>query len=383
MIVTNFAYGTGPYLRSTELAIAFNDEWEQAGYERLGIVVPWVYGEQQKRVMLEEFGAYENEHPGQILLDRELGSLLRSVFYADSAYERALEKWIMLAQSVSEKANKHLSGSLAVETLAGERREVNGKDIRIELSRCPRIRYDVAPSYFFSFAYVGDILQRAEEIREIAVDKELLKRGVKIADAVETVQRMRCMAYPATFAYLGEKEPRYADEILVPPLVSPQKSNGDAIGQGIFVTITGIPGLERLYADAKRLGIRLYSNDPPQLPGSIKALPSIIPNQKILFQFARAGWSSIWISMMSGTPLVVPAYDAKDDPEIYFNNRSVEELQLGVIYRGQTIETILKESSRIKASYERMRKEILNRWGTLDGNRYCAKLFAGDFLRGQ
>ena len=380
MIVTNFAYGTGPYLRSTELAIAFNDELEKAGQKRLGIVVPWVYGEQQKRVMWEEFSAHDQVHPGEILLDRELGSLLRSIFYADTTYERALEKWVALCRSISDKAHGHLSSQFAVETMTGEKQMVDGRDVKVELSRSPRIRYDVAPAYFSSFAYVAEILEQAKHAGEIAVESKLLERGVKIADWVETEQRVRCMAYPATFAFLTPREPRYADEMLVPPLVFPPKANTDNLQQGIFVTITGIPGLERLYADAKRLGIRLYSNDPDQVPGSTKALPHIIPNEKILFQFARAGWSSIWISMMCGTPLVVPEYDSEDDPEIYFNNRSVEELQLGVIYQGQTIETILKESTRIKESYERMKKEILDRWGTLDGNRYCATLFARDFL---
>lgn len=380
-IVTNFAYGTGPYLRTTDLAIAVNDELEQRGHARFGIIVPWVYGERQKRVMLEEFATHEKNHPGEIVLDAALGALLRSVFYANTTYEQALSKWVDSYKQVSDIAHRHLSGMIDVETLSGEKLQINGKDIVMELSRSPRVRFDVAPAYFTSFAYVGEILERTRGIKEIDVPLDLLKKGIEAANWVEKDQRMRAIAWPATFAYLGEHTPRYRGEILVPPIAPPPKPNDDAIDQGVFVTITGIPGLERLYADAKRLGLKLYSNDTHTVAGSTRALPHIIPNKNMALQFARAGWSSIWISMISGTPLVVPDFDAKDDPEIYFNNRSVEELDLGVVFRGQSLEDILKKTPRIKESYRKMREAILTRWGTLDGNQYCAKLFADDFYR--
>ncbi|MDP3770280.1 MAG: hypothetical protein U1A25_02945 [Candidatus Sungbacteria bacterium] len=414
-IVTNFAYGTGPYLRTTDLAIAFNDELEKAGRERMGIIVPWVYGEKQKRVMLEEFAVHEKKYAGEILLDKKLGELLRSVFYADCTYEEALRAWVKQYREVSLQAYHHFSFNFEVETLGGEKRTVDGTKISVELNRSPRIRYNVAPSYFTSFAYLGDILERAQKVPEIAVDPELLKKGVEAANWIERIQKMRCMAWPATFAYLKpylrhaehseaslederirsfanarvlkdlrddtEKGGRYNDEILVPPIAPPPKPNNEEIDPGIFVTITGIPGLERLYADAKRLGLKYYSNDTEAVPGSIHALPHIIPNTRIALQFARSGWSSIWISMISGTPLVVPEFDSHDDPEIYFNNKSVEELGLGIVYRGQPLEEILKETPRIKESYKKVTEVIMKRWGTLDGNRYCAKMFVEDYLK--
>ncbi len=379
-IVTNFAYGTGPYLRTTDLAVAVNDELERRGHMRLGIIVPWVYGEKQKRVMWEEFAGHEKKYPGEIMLDAELGALLRSVFYGDATYEQALLKWTDSYVFISDAAHQHLSGECEVETLFGEKRRASGKDIIMELSRSPRIRYDVAPAYFTTFAYIAEILEHSRGVKEIDVSFDLLEKGIKAANWVEGNQRIRVIAWPATFAYLGELPLRYEGEILVPPLAPLPRPNDDIIDPGVFVTITGIPGLERLYADAKRLGLKLYSNDTDAVSGSVHALPHIIPNKNVAFQFARAGWSSIWISMISGTPLVVPDFDAKDDPEIYFNNRSVEELGLGVVFRGQSLEDILKEVPRIKESYKKIREKIIARWGTLDGNRYCAKLFADDFL---
>lgn len=389
-IVTNFAYGTGPYLRTTDLAIAFNDELERHGHGRMGIIVPWVYGQKQRRVMLEEFRAYDATHPGEILLDAELGALLGSVFYGGMTYEQALCRWVASARDVSQRARDHLSGMIDARTLSGELRQINGKNIVIELNRSPRIRYDVAPPYFTSFASIAEILERAQRVKEIAVAPDLLHKGIAVADWVERDQRMRAIAYPGTFSYAtsphkmydiaSRTSERYQNGVLVPPIAPLPRINHDEMEPGIFVTVTGIPGLERLYADARRLGLTIYSNDTAAVPGSRQALPWVIPNKNILLQFARSGWSSVWISMIAGTPLVVPDFDPKDDPEIYFNNRAVEELGIGIVYRGQPLEEILKESDHVKSTSARLVEDIKARWGTLDGNRYSARLFAYDFL---
>lgn len=378
-IVTNFAYGTGPYLRTTELALAFNDELERRGKERLGVIVPLVYGEKQKRIMLEEFFSNADE----IFLDEKLGALLKSIFYGDIPYKEALQKWSGNVREVSEEARKYLSGKIQVISLSGKAVEIDGGDIVLELNRSPRIRYDVAPAYSTTFGYIGEILENVQNVSaaHIAIDRELLNGGIKAADWVEGKQNIRAVAYPATFSWDQVYRPRYTDEVLTPPIMRPYAANTEEFEPGIFVTITGIPGLERLYEDARRLGLKLYSNDVNTVPGSIKKLPHVIPNKNTIFQFARSGWGSVWLSMISGTPLVVPDFDPKDDPEIYFNNLAVKKLGIGIVYRGQKLEEILVEAPKIKANSKKLCDEIIFRWGTLDGNQYCAKIFAEAFIR--
>jgi len=379
-IITNFAYGTGPYLMTADLAIAFNNELEKQGQERLGIIIPWVYGEKQKKIMLEEFSEHEKKYPGEILLDAKLGEILKSIFYGNNTYEEALNKWVKSFDGACQKANRYLSGVLETKALFGNKTEINGKNIVVELHRSPRILYNVAPSYFSSFAYIAEILEQALGRKEIAINKDLLLKGVEIANRVEQNQKLHCIAYPATFSYDKDYQPRYATEILVPPITRLPQLNSDLIDPGIFVTITGIFGLEQLYAEVKYLGIRLYSNDAKAVAGSIQASPHIISNQNILFQFARSGWSSVWLSMLSETPLIIPEFNPQDDPEIYFNNRAIEESGIGIIYRGQSLKNILQKAEDIKRTDANFKDEILNRWGILDGNRYCARLFVKDFL---
>jgi len=381
-IVTNFAYGTGPYLRTADLAVAFNDEIERQGESRFGVIVPWIYGERQRRVMLEHFASHVRNNPREILLDERLGLLYKKVFYGTHTYEEALRKWTDESLVVSQEATHYLRGDLVVETLGGEKVNIKGQSIALELARSPRLAFAVVPAYFTSFAYIEDILDRAQGEADIAVPMKLLKKGKEVARSVEEKYTSHCIAYPATFAYLGKQSLKYSDEIVVPPIAPLPKIDEKAkINRGIYVTVTGIPGLERLYREAAELGLQLYSNFPDSVPGSLGATPECIGHKNILLHFARAGWSSIWHSLCTATPLIVPRHDPKDDPEIFFNNACVDHLGIAKIYEGQSLQELLRSSDGLRQKSTALTEAVIKKFGTFDGNSYCAELFAKDFLK--
>lgn len=378
-LLTNFAYGTGPYLRTTELAIALNHKFEATGAERLGVIVPWVYAGKQKRIMLEEFGAHEAAHPGEILLDSRLGELLGRVFYTgERAYEAALGRWVEGEGAISREAQEYLKGELDLEDLAGDRRKVRGAEIVLELARAPRVRFGVAPVYNVAFGYTSEILEHVleEPPSAIAVDRDLVRKAIPLARSIESEAVFHGLAEPGTFSYLAGRAPRYPTEIAIPPTIAPPKPSAGPLAEGIYVTITGIPGLERLYAEARNLGLKLYSNDPVAVPGSERLLPYAVANPRIKLQFARSGWGSVWLSQLSGTPFVAPDFDPADDPEIYFNNRCIESLGLGVIYRGQPLAELLDQAERLRPGIATLNERLRKRFGTLDGNAYAARLIA-------
>ena len=382
-IVTNFVYGTGPYLRTTELALAINGEMEKRERPRFGIIIPWVYGEKQKRIMLEEFGEINRKFPGEIWLCAELGKILNRIFYDNNTYEQALGLWIDNFEKLSGEVSKLLAGQIEVESLDGQKQVINGSDIELELSRAGRIKYGIEASYSVTFGNVSEILKNTLDVseKEIAVDRNLVKEAIKIAEDVESRYKFTCLAYPGTFSFLENREP-VGNKISIPPTIYLPKPNSDPIQEGIFITITGIPGLERLYKEAKDLGLKLYSNDPSTIPGSEKLLPRIIPNPRIKLQFARSGWGSIWLSQLSGTPFVCPEFDPLDDPEIYFNNKCVEKLGLGIVYRGQPLSEILVEAEKLRPKIKKINQDLLDKFGTYNGNEYAAKIIIDDFLSG-
>lgn len=381
-IITNFAYGTGPYLRTTELALTINEQLGSQGRERFGIIVPWVYGKKQKRIMLEEFSAANQKYPGEILLCARLGEILKTIFYGDNTYQQALEIWADKFTEVNSAATNYLKGDIEVEDLGERNRKVvSGQDIVIELSRSGRVKYGLPLSCGVSFGHVSEILKNtlAVSTNEIAVDRELVKRVIPLAEEIESQYRFMAIAHPGTFSYLESRQP-YPREISIPPTIYPPVPNNDDIAEGIYVTITGIPGLERLYQEAQKLGLKIYSNDTKAVPGSEKLLPHVVPNPKIKLQFARSGWGSVWLSMLSETPFVCPEFDPKDDPEIYFNNLCIEKLGLGIVYRGQSLKEMMTQAEKMKPAGRAFNQGLLEKFGTLDGNHYTAKLIVEDFL---
>lgn len=379
-IITNFVYGTGPYLRTTELAIAINSEFEKQEKENMGIIIPLVYGEKQKRIMLEEFIEYDRKNPGMILLDPGLGEILKKIFYGERSYEEALRTFVVQHDVLSKEAHEHLSGDFEVIDLQGKKLSVNGKNIALEVNRSPRILFNVAPAYSVTFGYMSEILESvAEESRKnIALDPVLANQALHIAENIEASHVFHALSHPGTFSYRTQTA-HFTDEILIPPTITPPTSSTKKIPEGIYVTITGILGLERLYEEARKLGLKLYSNDIKAVPGSEYLSPHYIPNPNIKLQFARSGWGSVWLSQLSGTPFVAPDFDPKDDPEIYFNNICIEKLGLGVIYRGQSLVEILNESEKLKPSIQKLNQELLGQFGTLNGNEYAAKKIVEKF----
>ena len=86
--------------------------------------------------------------------------------------------------------------------------------------------------------------------------------------------------------------------------------------------------------------------------------------------------------MLSGTYFVCPEFDPKDDPEIYFINRCVEKLGLGAVYRGQSLSDLINEAESLKPRIKTFNQKLLSQFGTLDGNRYAAKLIVEKLLSG-
>jgi len=202
-IILNFTHGNGPFLRTTELAIAINDLLEKKGLDRFGIIVPWVYRERQRTVMKENFTDVIKKHPNEILLDKNIGSHLGLLFYGEKTYEESLIALADNHESIGGKINEYLSGGLEVENFSGEKFSIKKENIAMEINRCPVIGFNVGPSYFTSFAYMSEILERSLGEDKISIDKDVLNRLIPYYSSLEKKQSMQFIAEPSTFSYMG------------------------------------------------------------------------------------------------------------------------------------------------------------------------------------
>lgn len=380
-IVTNFAHGNGPFLRTTELALALNAELERRGRKRLGILVPWVYGERQRRIMREQFASENAARPGEIVLDKKLGQILNSVFYEGGSFEAAVKTWIDRVDAAGEKARAHLKAEISAEDLDGNQVELNGKQIALELQRSPRVRYGVAPAYCVTFAHFDDILRAAlnEPAGTFAIDPSVIKEALKKAETIEAGTHLHCVSVPD----LCDKISRDGETVDIPPTVSVPPGNEEVSQEGIYVTVTGIAGLDRLYRESSRWNLKIYTNEPEKVAGGAKATPAALKSPKIRFHFGRSGWGSVWLSQLTETPFVAAAYDPSDDPEIHFNNRWLERAGIGSVDRGEPMDAILGRENAARENVRRINRSLRERFGTLDGNLVAARHIGNRFLKGE
>ncbi|MFH1711799.1 MAG: hypothetical protein ABH846_01005 [Patescibacteria group bacterium] len=383
-IIVNFLHGNGPYLRTTELAVAVNDSLEKRGLPRLRIIVPWVYKLRQYEIIKQNFQHVLRRDPNEILLDRHLGELLGPLFYNEEKFEDTLNKLLTQSDSISRRLREYFAAGLKVENLAGEEIEVSEKDIVMEINRCPLLSFGVKPSYYTGFGYMSEILEKAMTEKAVAADRKLLKKGSEYYKKAETDQALHFIAEPATFAYLGDRPKTYADEIMTPPN-SNQSLKSNTLQKlltrrGAYVTITGVYSRAHLFNEMYRVGLKIYTHKPSLIQKSRRAAPSIILHKNILLQFARIGWGSAWLSFFTRTPLITMPFYSHDDPEVYFNNVCIEKVGLGKIYNGESVKELLNWSGEYRANADKMENYLLQKYGTVRGVPYTAEKIAEHFL---
>lgn len=347
-IIINPSYGNNPYLRATEIALKVKEILE----EEFVIVVPHVYGKQQERILEEEF-----KGDTSIILDEKFGTILKQIFFGGDSYQEHLSHWIEHSDFVGKQAHDYLSTTY---------------DIAMEISRSPLIALGIQPAYYTSFSRTSSLLGRAAGKEGIAINDDDLKQAAKLRKKIEDPYALHFITVPGTF------EPEKND-IPIPLTMALPLVSGDAVKEGIYVTLSGIPkaDVDVMKEIANHFGTRLYTNDTSKLPNATWAPQNIIASPRIIAHIARPGWGSTWMSLCTDTPLIMPPYNLHDDPEIYFNIRRIEELGIGAVFQGQSLGEVLKQKPGIAA----YRKNLEKRFSGLDGCSIAARKIAEDFLR--
>jgi len=365
-IITNFAYGTGPYIRITELAFAVNDYLDKEGHEPLQIILPHVYGDKQRRILVEEFG--DRVKPEEVILDSDLGSLFRQTFYENESYEEYLSRWINDHYQWETEINSYLNSTY-------------GEEIAFEISRSPRISLSVSPAYFTSFGSLSEILDRSSSNPDIDIANKVLRTASDAFSHIESQYHRKFISEPGTFQ-TDKKTTSYADFERIPPLSSPPKKIPEPDhGAGIYVTVTGIPGLNCLYSDVAASDYHIYTNDGSTIFDATEAPPWIVGHEKIKWHVARSGWGSVWLSIFTETPLLIPEWQDGDDPEIFYNNRRLEDLGIAQTYTGQSLEELHQFRSDCIDNMKNLKQDIRQAHGTLDGVDLVAKGISRHFLK--
>ena len=206
---------------------------------------------------------------------------------------------------------------------------------------------------------------------------------IQIANKIEENKNIILLSEPSIFSYESNKK-RWREEIFTPPFTHPPKNNTEEISNGMYIMVSGIEGLRKFFDVAKNFNIILYCPPYTNLEGANNSYPpEIVSNPNIKYQFARTGWSTVWWSHMSETPLITFPYQKYDDPEIFFNERTVKKLNLATIYNEgiDNPEDILKIADSKVNNLKYVNSRLLENYGTIDGIEYMSRIIC-DFLDG-
>lgn len=188
------------------------------------------------------------------------------------------------------------------------------------------------------------------------------------------------MPEPFVFSYDMKRQKR-EKEIFTPPFIHFPSERSENVPAGMYVMLTGIDGLRSLFERVHKFGIKLYC--PPfvkDIEGADNRFaPDFVANPNIKYQFARTGWSTVWWSHMTQTPLITPKYVQGDDPEIYFNEKSVSKLGIASLFDGSSNpEEVLRQADLQKEKMRNLNRRLSENYGTLDGMNYTAKIIVDD-----
>src|SRR5206468_418248 len=86
------------------------------------------------------------------------------------------------------------------------------------------------------------------------------------------------------------------------------------------------------------------------------------------------GWGTGWQALQLEKPWLVTPYQPGDDPEIYFNNMTIEALKLGRVIGSEGVKAgeLNRMAQDISPGLKSLNGAIRKKFGTTDGIKYIA-----------
>jgi hypothetical protein len=380
-ILTNFTHGYGPFIRTTECALAVARVIERITGERQTVVVPWVYGEAQRRILREE---WPDAHD-KVVLDAALGHAHASVTYGAMSYAESLTVWLGERSRAEDTLAELLARPRTGETLDGKEVPLARAGVSLVITRAPRLRVRGMPAYGVGFGHVSDILQQAlaEPGLVASPNRRLFDSAAHAFRQVEAEHRLHLIADPGTASVWNAPPRTLPREVVTPPTISLPPAPDLMVDQpAVYASVSGVQGRSSMVTSAREFGLEVYTNAPEHLPGGMRATPGVLRLPSFMFHYARPGWGAIWTTVLAGVPLVMPPPSGDDDPEIVFNTRWVERVGVGVVDIGQKAAELCAQVDQLRSSVAQERARVADRFGTLDGVSFVAEQIAADWLEG-
>lgn len=311
-IFVNPVHGNEPYILGTLIANDLSLRLREKR-EDIMVIVPNIYGQRQEKILVEH-GLKSN-----IVLDKRLGEFYKPILFKDGDFRRHIDDLIEERDEVESRIRSYL-------------KQEYGK-IDLEINAGSRIVSEAEAYYVFP-ALLSQILEHTINEKELSVfDGEKLQKCLNNIKKVEAVYKKIFIPSFHTFSFEEYKQ-TLPNQIFTPPLKSvPHKNVKEIPRNSVYCMLSGTGSeLDSMYGRAAVLQDEGYTVIVPpwaQTDKFTKETPDIISNKNIVKVIARAGWGTMWTSQQAGKDFEPIPYTQGDDPEIYFNIKTLDSQSLG------------------------------------------------------
>lgn len=371
IIAVNPCHGNEPYILGVNVALSVNKVLKEAGQNKARIVVPLLYPGRQEQILKENFSANSDE----IFLDERLGNFYKEVLFRNGRFDEHLASLVINQERVQDLIRDYLSGTLTVKSLAtGEVKEFSGRDITLDINAGSR--FPISPDSYYVFPMLLSELLEEVGKTDLSFDHQQLTLVQRQAQDRENAYRAKFIPHIHTFSFKEEDYPKEG-KTFTPPLKHPVVLPPEVDSQAIYVMTSGTGSeVPIVYKNARELGLEVYRPPFIDLDYGRAALPDVIYHPNIVAVFGRMGWGTGWICQQAEKPFIVVPYNFPDDPEIYFNIKTLRDKRLGVVYERQ--EDIVKQALALVGDIRQLNESIFHKYGTRDGIDFVARKIVED-----
>lgn len=378
-------HGNEPPIMTAAVAMEINRVLNANGLDSVPIVLPSVYGEKTKRIMLEEFP----DNANNIYLSEKLGEILKKTEFSRAGYQAHLRSVEAKQPRVQDDLLEFLSHEFTAVSLSGEERAFEPRFRKIELNAGANVTAsDKKDTHFFFPVLLSELMEATKGDPALTghFDRRNLEKIKRYAEQFE--KRYLTTQVPAIATLSAEVGYSTKGKILTPPLKSKRTPPSLFVknGKGIYLMASGNEiGKEAVEDQARVLhdtwGYDVLSPSWLQLDFGKQAIPDIIFSPDVKVVLGRAGWGIMWMAQVANKPFIALPHLWFDNPEIHFNIKALKEHGLGIEFTADGNAVDLVQSVTSPESIAQLNQKIANELGT--GNKDGIKVTAENILKAE
>lgn len=394
ILVLNPGHGNEPYILTTAIGREVSKKFALAGMEQPILVVPLLYGDRQRQILLEE-----NPNDSSLLyFDEQFGKILKDIMFGTGDFNQHLtqvnthydEVEKMLDNRFHVGAQDFTVRSVATQEIA----ELSPKNIIGVIEAANRVPIKVPHRYFAFPEVLSRVLHESMQHPELGFSESDMRKLAARMIKVEASYSQVFVPWVSTFSYKDasnlDSQPQSIEgrsRIYTPAMKADIPKTEGGVDSGVYIMFSGtgsaVDANRSLIDAAHESGIKVFTPPWVTIEGTEKMPPSFMADKNILAIMGRSGWGTGWQAMQLEKPWLVAPYHSGDDPEIYFNNKTIEALKLGRIVdsEGITGSELRRLTQEISPGLQGLNDAIRQRFRTTNGIDYIADHIFQDLVK--